>query len=406
MSSSNLVSIVYAKEAVYGTAPDPAGGITIDTARFTSESLSGTPTTTESAALRSDRMSGGQVVTGMDVGGDLSYELARGTFFDDFIEAAMMSTWTAASAAVAAVAFTPDGTDNQKGVLAATGVGTGLVVGDVISVAYTDASGDPATDLFTIMTITDADNLVVSSKRAQPAFTAGSSSRPAYCDIGATSTSFTTSKAYKDVTHLASTDEHSQRYTGSLVSGMSIDSSYGAIVTGAFTMMANGYLQENPSYEQQVVTGGGAVNPAGTSNPLNASIDVPVVAANGAASTWCLESFNISLDNGLTPQNCIGSIAPKKYDLGTAAISISASIYLGDQSYDDFMPAKLSQAPINMTFIMRNLNGGYAFTLPAVQLSFPDPSAGGANQPVMIEASGVAKVGANGESALRVYKID
>jgi hypothetical protein len=69
------------------------------------------------------------------------------------------------------------------------------------------------------------------------------------------------------------------------------------------------------------------------------------------------------------------------------------------------MPAKLSQAPVSMTFTMSNADGGYAFVLPAVQLSFPDPSAGGANQPVMIAASGVAKVGPNGASSLRIYKL-
>lgn len=404
MSSSNLVSIIYGPETVYGKPADETAGITVKTARFVSESLSGTPATTESAAIRTDRMSGGQVVTGLDVGGALDFELARGQFFDDFLAAGMMSAWVAASTPVAAAAFTPNPADDQSGGLAATGVGTGVAVGDVLVVTH--GSNPVVTDLFTVQTVTDADNLVVSSKKGQAAITGGSSTRAAYVDIGATQTSFTTAKAYKDVTHLASTDEHSQTYSGTIVSGFSINAAFGSIVTGAFDLMANGYKQENPSREQNIVTGGGTITPAGTSNPLNASVDVPVVSSNGSATTFCIESFGITLDNGLTPQNCIGSTAPKKYELGTAAISIDASIYLGDQSYDQFMPAKLSQAPISLTFIMRNLNGGYAFQLPAVQLSFPDPSAGGQNSPVMIDASGAAKVGAAGESALRVYKLD
>jgi hypothetical protein len=80
-------------------------------------------------------------------------------------------------------------------------------------------------------------------------------------------------------------------------------------------------------------------------------------------------------------------------------------IYNSDTSYDALMPKKLTQEPVSMTFVMENIDDGYAFSLPAVQLSFPDPGAGGQNQDTMLEAAGVAKVGPNGESALRIYKL-
>jgi hypothetical protein len=237
------------------------------------------------------------------------------------------------------------------------------------------------------------------------AFAAGTATRPQYVGVGTAPQSFTLVKSYLDVTHTPGTDAHSQRYSGSLVSGMSLTVAAGQIVTGSFNTVGNGYAQEHPSYPQNVVTAGGKLTAPGTSQPLNASIDVPVVTVGGLATTFCIENFTISLDNGLTPQNCIGYTAPRKYELGTAAVTVSANIYLGDQSYDAFMPAKLSQAPVSLLFSMANADGGYAISLPAVQLSFPDPSAGGANQPVMIAASGVAKVGAGGASSIRIYKL-
>lgn len=346
-------------------------------------------------------MSGGQVVTGLDVGGDISFELARGSFFDDFFEAGLMGTWAAASTAVAAT-FTPDGTDDQKGVIAGTGSTTGLAVGDVV-ILVDGTSGDKG--LFTVITITDADTMTVASKRGQAAST-GMSSRPSYVDIGAVQNSFTTSKSYKDVSHLATTDNHGQVYSGTLVSGFSVDASYGSIVTGSFNLVGNGYDQTTgPSYEQQVVAGGGTVNPAGTSQSLNASIDVPVLTVGGVASTWCAESLSLSLDNGLTPQNCLGKIAATKYELGTASISIDLSVYNSDSAFDDLMPAKLTQVPVSMVITMMNADGGYAFAFSALQLSGNDPSAGGANSPVMLDMSGVARVGVNQESALRVYRL-
>jgi hypothetical protein len=401
MSSSNLVQVAYVAETTYGTAPTPAGTVKLQTARFTSESLSGTPSTTQSAEMRTDRLSSGQVVTGLDVGGDISFELHADTFIDDFLRGAMMrNAWTAASSDVSAVAFTPDGTDPQKGTLAAAGIGTGVVAGDIVVVKVT---GKPDA-VFMVIAATAA-SLTVASKRGLAAFTGGTSHRASYLDIGKDTPSFTLAKAYLDVPHLATNDVHSQRYTGSLVSGFNLNVATGQIVTGSFSTVGNGYLQEEPSYVQQVIAAGGTLGAAGTSQPLNASIDVPVVAVDGASTTFCIENFTISLDNGLTPQNCIGYTAPRRYELGTASVSVSANIYLGDQSYDAFMPAKLSQAPVSMAFTMSNADGGYAFVLPAVQLSFPDPSAGGANQPVMIAASGVAKVGPNGASSLRIYKL-
>jgi hypothetical protein len=169
--------------------------------------------------------------------------------------------------------------------------------------------------------------------------------------------------------------------------------------------MANGYEQEHPSYQQQVVTAGGTITPAGTSNPINPSVDMELVTVDNVATDYCTQSFNITLDNGLNPNQCIGRVAPRDYDLGTAAVSVDTTIYLSDTSYDKFMPEKMTQNPIAMSFVAQNDSGGYAYQLNAVQLSFPDPAATGQNESVMIEASGVGKVGPNGESTLRVYKL-
>ena len=118
-----------------------------------------------------------------------------------------------------------------------------------------------------------------------------------------------------------------------------------------------------------------------------------------------METFNITLDNGLSPNTCIGRAAPIGYDLGTASIAIDMSVYLSNTSYEAFMEEKLTQEPVSMTYILQNNEGGYAFHVEAIQLSFPDPAATGQNESTMIEAQGVGKVGAAGESALRIYKL-
>ena len=405
MSSANLVSVVYTPETEYGKKPTPISGVTLETTRFTSESLSGTPTTTESAQIRTDRMSSGQVTTGLDVGGSLDFELAPGTFFDSFFEAAMMNTWVAAQSLSTDVTLTPDGSDDQLATLVITGDFStiGVVADDVLQLI--PASGTPV--LVSVISVTSTTELQVATKRGEAAIVGVTMdvAKPAHLVIGATQKSFVIGKSYLDVIHEGGTDIHSQTYTGSLVSGFNVSATYGEIVTGNFATVGNGAELEAPSYQQQVVAGGGTVNPADSTVPVNASIDVPLVTTDGTATTFCIESFTIDLDNGLDPTNCIGRIAPTGYTLGTAALSISANMYLSDTSYNAFMYKKLTQEPLSMMFSMRSIDGGYAFSLAAVQLSFPDPSSGGANQQTMLEATGTAKVGANGESALTIWKL-
>lgn len=91
MSESNQVVIRYIPEVTYDTTP--VDGVW-ETVRYESDSLSATPTTTESAEVRADRMISDMPKVGMTVGGDVNIELSA-TSFDDLIESAMCSTWQA-----------------------------------------------------------------------------------------------------------------------------------------------------------------------------------------------------------------------------------------------------------------------------------------------------------------------
>ena len=404
MSSSNLVKINYMEEAAYGIRPTPDSGTQLKTARFTSESLSGTPATTESEELRTDRMSSGQVVTGLEVTGGIDFELSPDAFFDDMFKGAMMNSWVDDETLATSVELVPDSSDNQLATLTLGSTFANLKAGALVKL---EPVGEDPIILSVVSVDTPSTVFTVATSRNQEAVSSTTMdvTLPQYLDIGSTQVSYLIGKAYTDVIHSGS-NQHSQTYTGELVSGFSLNAQYGSIVTGSLNFMGNGYLQEYPAFHQIVTAAGGTVTAAGTTNALNASIDVPLVTSGGEATTFCIESFAIELDNGLSSQNCIGKAAPTGYDLGTAGINISASIYNSDTSYDAFMPAKLTQTPVALTFVMMSGEGGYAFHLPAVQLSFPDPAGQGRDQSTMLEAAGVAKVGSGDiSSALRIYKL-
>lgn len=410
MSSSAAVEVIAIKETVYGQTPDLA---TVDgnTVRYTSESLSGTPITTTSAELRSDRMSSGQVITGLESGGDINFELSIDDLYEAFMAGAMMNDWVLGpSGPLTSTQFTKDATNPQLATITISGDtgdidgnGRALEIGDVVVLGgFTNAANNGPVQITQIIDTSTVQAVVARASVSELA-AAGTFIMGDYVDIGSLIPSWTLSKAYTDVVHMATTDQHSQRYTGSIVNGMSINIAYGEIVNGTFSFLSNGYVQEYPSLHQRVDAAGGTIEEAGTSEPLNGSIDMPLVTVGGQPTDFCIQSVGLELSNNATPQNCIGLIAPAKYNLGTVSINITASIYLGDQSYDKFMPGKLTMEPTSFVFAAVDEDHGYAFDLRAVQLSFPDPAASG-DTPVLIEASGVAKVAAGGASALRIWR--
>jgi hypothetical protein len=116
-----------------------------------------------------------------------------------------------------------------------------------------------------------------------------------------------------------------------------------------------------------------------------------------------IQSIGININNNLTPTNVIGNIAPKDYTPGTAQVEVSLMAYLTDPSWD-MLAKKLTQEPFAVGFMVKNAGGFYGFYMPEVQVTFDDPSSGGQNQDVMFDASGVAKVGTGGLSALRIFR--
>ena len=93
MSEANRVAIRFCEETVFGVTPTNAADW--QDIRYTSASLTGSPTTAISNTLRSDRQIEDLVKVGSTVQGEITMELP--TVREDFlrlVEAAMMDTWT------------------------------------------------------------------------------------------------------------------------------------------------------------------------------------------------------------------------------------------------------------------------------------------------------------------------
>jgi hypothetical protein len=396
MSSSNLVSLRVIEETTLGETP-LAGDFS--TVRFTSESISGSPTTTESQQIRTDRLSSGQIVTGLEVGGEVSFELAREEVLDKFFASAMMSDWN--TQAVQNLDMEIDA-ENKLIKRLSGDWNTTLVEGDFITLSgFTNSVNNTRAQVLEVVSATiirvvfdisggavvDEMGLGTSYKRADK------------ISIGSTKKSFTFEKAFLDLTNKALI------YKGKLVDQMSLNVAYGEIVTGSFSLLGTGY--HTASSPGAFVTNGRTIIPPATSNSMNGSIDMPFVSTSALGelveADFCIQNLSINLNNNLQAQNCIGEVAAKDFSPGQANVEVSLSAYLSDAVWE-IIGKKLTQESFKIGFIVKNLDGWYGFYLPAIQTTFDDPSSGGANQEISLEMNGVAKVGANGEKSLTIYR--
>lgn len=373
------------------------GSGSFQTLRFTSEQYSGTPETTESQQIRTDRMSSGQVVTGLTVAGGHNFELAKEQAIEDFLESAMYNAWVTSS--VKSATMTINTTAKTITRSAGSFITDGVVVGDFVKLTNFAASGNNVVVM--VMEVTSATEIKYAGPTGMSDVTSDAANFQV-CDklsIGSTKKSLTVEKTFLELTTKALI------YRGCIASEMELNIEYGSLISGSFKTMGNDYdiadaASEFASYNEYF-------KDAATSQSLNGSVDMPFLATNVTGSweqdAFCIQSLKLSLNNNLTTLNCIGREAPQDYSPGTAQINASLSSYLKDTNWS-MLAKKLSQEAFSLGFEVKNADGWYGFYIPALQVSFDDPQSGGQNQEISMEMNGVAKVGSGGESSLTIYR--
>ena len=392
-TSSNLVRIAFIEETVYGETP-AAGNF--DTARFVSEKLSGTPDTVESAQIRTDRMSSGQIVTGLKVEGGFDFELAKESQLELLLASAMYNAWNVQALVTVDLSYN----SATKELTRASGTwAPNIVVGDFITLAGFTNSVNNCKAMVTEIVSGTVVKIQPSKDMVTEVATGTTYKRADKLSIGTTKKSFSVEKSFTDMTDKAII------YKGMIAGSLDLNVAFGELVKGSFTLMGNSYLTVDLAAD--FITDGRTINAPATTQTYNGSVDMPFITTNAlgsySATGMDIQSLGIKLNNNLNPQNVIGNIAPRDYTPGTAQIEISMNAYLTDAAWG-ILGNKLTQDPFGVGFMLENSGGWYGFYIPQVQVSFEDPSSSGQNQDVMLDMSGTAKVGASGESALTIYR--
>lgn len=193
-------------------------------------------------------------------------------------------------------------------------------------------------------------------------------------NIGTNDKSFSISKAFTD-----HTTPYYINTTGMRVGTMNAAFAYGSIATIDFGFAGNGITPGTVDG----VAGTATVNPATTTEVMNASSNVNNILVNGVAANQCIQQLNISLDNNLNERNCIGSIAPSDHVKYTASVGGSMNMYFGDNSqaiYD----AVINNDSFSIQWTATDGTNSLTFFIPNARISGEAPNKGGKDTDVML----------------------
>jgi len=396
MSSGNLIQHSFLKEAAFGELNDTGDFQAISK---TSAAFTGTPDTTESSTIRSDRLPSGNIVTGLTVNGSISNELAKTVVHDEFLAATMMKDWPAAATPITTdVAY-----DATAGTLTTGGTDftTVVAVGDTITISGLVAPADiyNNTAVFTVTAVTSTVlNVITSSSIVDWDATAGAGAilQVAPCVvIGQTMNSYTFEKQYLDLTDKAIL------YLGEIFSGFDAKFAYGSPVTIDYSLMGAG--KELPSTPVVQPAGARTLLPAPAENFFNPTSDMPFVMIDGQVATYCVESLGVTLDNGVSSKDCIGRLTKAGFDLGTAKVGVTMDAHFSDNNFP-MLQRILDQDTVEIAWpVIDNEGNGYMFYV-SCQLTGDDPDVSGQDAQAMLNLSGSGAIGDDG-LVLRICQI-
>lgn len=342
-------------------------------------------------------MSSGNIVTGLQVEGDLGFEVAKDEVLEKMMASAMFNEWETKApltgnytivASTKTLSVAGDDFDDLD-----------LKVGDFVTLSGFDLAANNVKGQIIEIVSPTAIRIATKNPLANETKAGTIVKRADRIEIGTTMKSFSMEKSYLDLI------TKSIIYRGMVANSMNLNVNYGEILNGSFSFLGTDHFVADTASE--MITNGRVINDPATTNSLNGSIDMPILITSALGlldkNNFCIQSLDLTLNNNLSPQNCIGRAAAVNFTPGTAEIEINLNTYLDNVNWP-ILEKKLTQEPFSIGFVVENFEGFYGFFLPAIQVSFSDPASSGANQEISLEMSGAARVGLNGESALVIYR--
>jgi len=357
MSDANQIDLFYKKNGgSYGTIPAGNG----KTIRLTGESLEGTTAKTKSKEIRKDRQSTDIIRTGVGVTGEISGELSYGAF-DDFIEAALLSSAWAGTVTIAGTNISCSASDNS--INSGSSAFVGISAGQFIRVTGFTTNGAliwaRVTSATTAKLIVSGITLVNESAGASISVKASDK-----VQVGTTLPDFVFERAHTDV---ASTFAD---FVGCGFDSMEIGIDAQGILTIKFGVFGK---QEQANTSTQM----GTPTAAATNNVLN-GVDHPYRTWEGGVSTanaMSAMAITLRVSNKLAGRNELGNLGPTSLRAGDVDVTGTLKAYFVSNAIKTKYLAFTTTA---FAFLVRDAsNNAYVFELPAVKFDSCKTLAGG-----------------------------
>lgn len=307
MSDADRVTVRYAEESTFGTAP---GGTYIE-ARVTGCNLTGTTESVRSDELRSDRQVTDVQRSAVSAGGTIPF-IASYASHEDWFEAAIQSSgWDTPVSDVTATitAAASDNSFNQVGGF------TGMAVGDwVYSSGF--ATGNNGVSKITSWT---ADKIIVAGLTLVDDSGASGETIKHFKHItnGTTQPSFTVERENADLSNIFTL------FRGQTLSGFTIGGAAGALVRGDFSFSGQDEVPATATDASSTT----AANTNALMNVIESSAGAIV-----AGSAKSIMQFSLTVDNELRMRREIGSTGPVSIGAGKCRVSGSIQSYLSDHT--------------------------------------------------------------------------
>lgn len=377
LASSSRAQVRYIPESVLGVTPTTGNPRNL---RVTGESLDYAVTKEDSKEIRKDRQVGSMTLTGAEASGDLQFELSYAEY-DPLLEGALFGT------------YVPFGIDGVGAAFDATYAAPVLGDGGTITADLPTTGASAFTNLlpgqwFRLVSGSPSDVNYGALLRVHP--TVAPTSTVLTLDEGSpivagtalgvqiqssrlandvTKRSFSLEKEFSDVSQFL-------KYSGMVPSKVALSVQSRSLITGSFSFMGTefeiegstmlpGVPQESKPYE---IT--------------NSSSGVGRLWENGAPIVGTfIKTLSLDVDNSLRGNDALGFVGFADISDGTLKVSGSLEMYFANRDlYERF----LRDIETQLVFSIQDGEGnGYVFTLPKVNLSSGQVTAGARDQDVM-----------------------
>lgn len=372
LASSSATQVRYIPEATFGVTPVAGNPLNL---RVTGESLSYEISKQASNEINATRTISSMIATGASAAGDLNGEMQYREY-DRFMESTLQSTFTVYGVNGVGTTFTADFTATTITASVAPTTTSALTLLKRGQWFRLTTGGANNGKLFRVSTSVSPTATVITLDAGTPATVA---SAVATCAVqtrrlshGTTQTSYTIEKNMTDVGVF-------EAFTGMTPSKMSIALASGSLSTINFSFMG----------KQAAMT------------TVTALPGAPVASYNfdiqsGVTGTSCqvweggvpltstfVKSVSLDYDNSLRGQDALCSLGYVGIGSGTITLTGSMSIYFADKTiFDKFV------ANTNTSLIFSTMDGsgnGYVFSMPVVNISSYQVTAGGKDADLMAE---------------------